>query len=60
MCLGWWVGKAHLQSIFCSMNAYIFVVEKKKKRWLQQIKTAPHPQALLMYISCPAPRMCTR
>lgn len=31
MCLGWWVGKAHLLSIFCSMNAYIFVVEKKKK-----------------------------
>lgn len=59
MCLGWWVGEAHLLSIFCSTNAYIFVVEEKK-RWLQQIKTAPHPQALLMYINCPAPGMCTR
>lgn len=59
MCLGWWVGEAHLLSIFCNINAYIFVAEEKK-RWLQQIKTAPHPQALLMYINCPAPGRCTR
>lgn len=31
MCLGWWVEEAHLLSIFCNINAYIFVAEEKKK-----------------------------
>lgn len=43
MYLGWRVGKAHLQSIFRSMNVYIFVVieGKKKKKLLQQIRASP-------------------
>lgn len=40
MCLGWWVGKAHLLSIFCSMNAYIFVVEKKERASTDKVSSS--------------------